>query len=92
MPQLTLISIVILILLEASLLDITIVGATTPTGSPLSQANLISWSLPCFALTLAITINLIAWIRQSHSHIYQSNNQGIQLPMLTPNDLESSAR
>ncbi|KAI4276237.1 MAG: hypothetical protein LQ337_002636 [Flavoplaca oasis] len=47
--------VVIIILLEACALDVATVGATTPAGAPLSQANLISWSLPCFNLTLTIT-------------------------------------
>ena len=84
-------TVVVIILLEACVLDVAIVGATTPAGAPLSQANLISWSLPCFNLTLTITVSLIVWIRQSHNRVHKPDHPGAQLPVWNPNEAGASS-
>ena len=58
-------SVTLIILILAVLLDVAAATAitTTPSRGSLSQANLIWLSLPCTSLTLAVVVNLIAFIR-----------------------------
>lgn len=54
-----------MVILIGLILDLSIVRYMTPTEIAIPQSELISFSLPSTSLTLAITVNLIAFIRPS---------------------------
>lgn len=54
-----------MVILLALILDLSVVRYMTPTETAIQQSELISFSLPSTSLTLAVTVNLIAFIRPS---------------------------
>jgi hypothetical protein len=71
-------SVSLLVILAGTLINLSLVRFMTPTGATISQADLISVSLPSVSATLASIVNLVALIKGSVAQ--QRNLQSIDVP------------